>query len=515
MRPTEIFGQVKGLIRDVAIDNMPEGFVYDMTDFIPNRKGSRVDIRGNWSFLGPAFPGNVWGGRDCRFDPTVLTPSDRLLVSAGGQIHDVNHDSGAHTVVPGVGGPATMIQNAEKLRDKVYFMDGAGLTVPTAVYPSGGALVAVSLPASAPKSKVGIVYKDRLVLAEGARARFSPLSTTGVAPNNGPLAPWDSTSYVDTSETIQGFAAMQGQILVFHTAMVERIRGNIAPATNVNGNMFVDTLSDQVGCTLPGTIVPWRENVIFADERGVYLTDGTSVKSLTEQGGVSDFWREAYRYRFQGASINCSVYLDYLLISILTTAAAKPFFVCCDLNERTWFRFNNFAASCQIPGEGSREEVYTGMYVDNKLAIVSSMFGEPYVGVNPPPNLTDGNGLLVLPSITTGFKKLGEEGLERLREVHVSYHHQSYVSPSSPNSVKVEYRISPPTPLEFDIVDIGDWQIAGNLPSTDVYTRKKLPIGKRAYGVMVRITALNGSRVSRLFSIGVKTQAQDRGKVTS
>ena len=512
MKPVEIFGQIKGMIRDVAVDEMPDGFVYDMTDFIPNRKGSRVDVRGNWSFLGPSFGSRIWGGRDCRFNSPI---GDRLLVAAGSEIHDVNHDTGAHTIVPG-GGPAEMVQNAEKLNDKAYFFDSTGAKTPTAVYDAGaGTLVTKQIPASAPKSAVGCVYKDRLVLAEGSTVRFSPLPKAGVAPDNGPLAEWDDSSEWPTSDTIQGFAPMQGQILIFHTSMIERLRGTIAPATNVDGNLSLDTLSDQVGCTIPSTIVPWRENVIFADERGVYLTDGTSIKSLTEQGGVSDFWREAYRYRAAGPSINCSVYLDYLLVSILTTTSAQPFFVICDLNERAWFRFTNFAPSCQIPGEGTREEIYCGIQVDNRMSILSTMFGEPYVGAIPAPDFVDGNGQDVKGSITTGFKKLNNEGMTRLRAIHTSYHHQSYITPDNVDGVKVEYRLSPPTALEFDVPSIAEWQTAGHLPNNDEYARKKLPIGKRGYGLMVRISGISGSRVSRIFSIAVNAGAQDRGKVTS
>jgi hypothetical protein len=410
-----------------------------------------------------------------------------------------------------------MIQNGEKLRDRAYFFDSTGASVPTCVYSTGSALAVKQLPASAPKSKVGCVYKDRLVLADGDIVRFSPLEDpdTQTAPDLGPLAEWDPSSEWPSSETIQGFAPMQGQILIFHTSMIERLRGTTPPADKVNGNLSMDTLSDQVGCTMPSTIVPWRENVVFADERGVYLTDGTSIKSLTEQGGVSDFWREAYRYRAAGPSINCSVYLDYLLVSILTTTSAQPFFVICDLNERAWFRFTNFAPSCQIPGEGTREEIYCGIYTDNKMSILSTMFGEPYVGTIPAPDLVDGNGGSVKGSITTGFKKLKEEGMVRIRAIHTSYHHQSYATPSNVNGVKIEYRLSPPTPLEFDIPSIGDWHDAGTLPNTNEYARKKLPVGKRAYGLMVRVTGLSGSRVSRIFSIGVNAYSQDRGKVTS
>ena len=109
---------------------------------------------------------------------------------------------------------------------------------------------------------------------------------------------------------------MASQILVFHPAMIERIRGTLPPETNVDTDMFVETLTDQVGCIHPHTIVPWRENIIFADERGVFMTDGSTVRNLTELGGMGDFWRQAYGHRIAGnISVCCGTFLDYLIVT--------------------------------------------------------------------------------------------------------------------------------------------------------------------------------------------------------
>ena len=51
-QPTEIFGTVKGMTRDFAVDNLPEGYLWNLVDGIPNRKGARVDIRGGWAYHG-------------------------------------------------------------------------------------------------------------------------------------------------------------------------------------------------------------------------------------------------------------------------------------------------------------------------------------------------------------------------------------------------------------------------------------------------------------------------------
>jgi len=56
---------------------------------------------------------------------------------------------------------------------------------------------------------------------------------------------------------------------------------------------------------------------------------------------------------------------------------------------------------------------------------------------------------------------------------------------------------------------------AGKLPDVIEYSRKKLPVGKRGFGVMVRVTALTPSRIHRFYALGVQQTSQDRAKVTT
>jgi hypothetical protein len=124
----------------------------------------------------------------------------------------------------------------------------------------------------------------------------------------------------------------------------------------------------------------------------------------------------------------------------------------------------------------------------------------------------------VLSSFTTGFHRLDkEEGMTRAVRLFTSYHHESFTRGLSSNGVKVEYRTDPPTPEDIDLAtgSVTGWTEAGRLPDTRMYTRKKLPVGKRSYGLMVRVTAQTSSRIHRFFSLGVERTSQDRGKVTT
>jgi len=512
-QPVEIFKNVKGMTRDFAVDSLPGGYLWDLIDAIPNRKGARIEQRGAWEYFTATLGGTIQGGYHAAF-----AKGQKLLVVANSQIWDVNLSTGVATSVGA--GPATMVQNGVKLNDRVYFFDGAGLTVPKVVTYDGTTLTVANAHASAPKAKVGIAYKSRLVVAGDPAAPqkvfFSQLEEDG-----GPLAAWDSVSWIGTTNEVTGMAAMSGQILVYHPAAIERIRGSVPPALDVDTDMFVEPLTEQVGCTLPQTIAPWRENIVFADERGIFLTDGSTVRNLAELGGIGDFWRVIYGNRVSVNSVCGGTFLDYLMVTVNCTvppALDVNFTLVCDLNTRSWFRFTNYPATCYIPSESAMEQLWAGHLGTNKLVRTSRMYQDVVPPPVPLPDYVDGNGLAVQPSLTTGFERLSrDEGMQRLHHLFTSYHHESFTRPVTADGVKVEYRTDPPTPEDIDIAtgSVTGWTESGRLPDVQSYSRKKLPLGKRAFGVMVRLTDTKPSRITRVYAIGVQQTSQDRAKVTT
>lgn len=512
--PIEVLGNVKGMTRDFGIDSTPAGYLWDLVDAIPSRKGARVEQRGPWTYHGGADLGGwIWGGYYAAFNA-----GQKLMMVANSKIWDIDIVTGAATDAGA--GPATMLQNGVKLHDKVYFFDGAGASRPRMVT-HGSPVAVATLPASAPQAVVGIAYRNRLVVggdpAQPQRVSFSPILEDG-----GPNSTWDTAeAWIDTSNPVTGLVGMAGQMLVFHPAAIERIRGTVPPGVDVDDDMYVETLTDQVGCVLPQTIVPWRENVIFADERGVFITDGSTVRNLTELGGMGDFWRTIYENRAtSGPSVSCGTFLDYLMVTVLCVidSTLVPFTLVCDLNTRSWFRFTNHPATCYVPSESSSEEAYCGNRVTSTVMHTSTMFVDPLPLGSPPEDYIDGNALAVKATLSTGFERLSkEEGLKRLRNVHVSYHHESLENPSTDLGIRVDYRVDPPTLEEIDLLtgDVSGWTVSGYLPMVTGYSRKKLPIHKAGYGVMIRVSSTAPSRTWRLFSVGVESQAQDRGKVTA
>jgi hypothetical protein len=314
---------------------------------------------------------------------------------------------------------------------------------------------------------------------------------------------------------------MSAQILVFHDGSIERIRGSIPPATAIDSDMYVDTFSSQVGCSEPASVVPWQENICFANPLGVFLTDGSTIRSLTDQGGISDLWRQAYGLKKAGTQVHSTVFRDLLFVTILTTWGTstpdeqRPITLVCDLIDRTWMRFRNIHATAYIDTEIGTEEVWWGVDASvpslgsNQIAKLSPLlFGpteyDPELGIPAAPDAYDGNGLPVLGRLRTGWIKLGPEGVKRMRHIYLS--HLTQANPSNKADVyQIGYRLSPFPHL--------DSMALGNIPANPRYKRNRLRLDRRSYGVQIDVTQIAPVYVSRLYDIAVDMWPQDRAKL--
>lgn len=506
------------MARDFSLDGMPKGYVWDLVDWTPRRRSAKLEGRGPWRFFSPAsMAGVLWGGRHAPFENGT-----RLLVCGGGRIYDVDSATGVATDVGAMF--AAGRHNGVMLRDRVYFGDDSGAAVPKVVTMPATTPTVADLPASAPKAPLLGAYKDRLIaggaLGEPQRVYFSPTEKAGTAPNTGPLSAWDATSYVDSQLGLTAIWPMPNQILCFHDGSIEKIRGDIPPGALLESNMSIDPFSSQMGTRDPKSIVAWQENVIFAGPRGVYLTDGATIRNLSDQGGIGDVWRNIYALKRSGTQVCCSVFLDLLFVTVLTqwsVGASEeliPYTFVCDLNARSWWRYSNVDATCMIPSQVGSEEVWWGVdginnvptdrYRLSTLGPVMFGYGEILPTGGPFPDAVDGNARPVLPKITTGFNKLGPEGVKRLYWLHISHVTQTETIPAL-DALKVSYKVNPYPIAPFDVI--------GDLPPGARYTRHRVRVGRPAYGIMVKIEQIHPMHVTRLYDIEVVAGAQDRGKL--
>lgn len=535
-KPQSILGNVKGMARDFSMDAMPKGYVWDLVDYIPSQRGAQLEGRGPWSFLtSTPLSGPIWGGVDA-----VYKAGEKLLVAAGGKVYDQPRPDIGGSVAATEIGPlfASVLHNGKLYFNTVYWADAQGNSPPKSIdYSTASGFSIVTLGgANVPKPKIIDVWKGRILAAgdpaDPTHVRWSPVK-------GGPGSAWDVEATIDFPREVKALGPMANVCVVFHDGMTSRIKGgNLPPGTGITKQLgmdtTVDTFSTQYGCSDPASVVSWQENLIFANSHGVMLTDGSTIRSLTDQGGIGQVWRHLYGLKRTGTQVSCGIYLERLFVSVLTSwdttntgPEDRSFTFVCDLSSRTWYRLSNVNATCMIPSTTGMEQLWWGTdsyplslnpAYYNRLARIAPMY-TGLVDADPDfanPTLVDAvdeNQVPILPRITTGWESLGLEGQKRIRSVYVSHATQKQ-PPFSGNALKVGYRL---TPVVLDsFVDLGSLPppAVNGLPFSNLYDRKRLPIGRAGYGVQIHVEQVLPSHMSRLYDISIESHPIDQGRVS-
>jgi len=471
--------------RDQAREVLPPGYLWDVVDWVPQMIDSLLTSRGGW----------IWGsaaGASADFNSGILAPytsGEQNLGNAGGTLYGISNTPPYPLTNRGAV-PATVKQNPVMLFDQVVWLDGAGASTPTIVAPSGAPAPIAA--ANAPKATLGTIWGEYLVVANQPGHE----DTVYWAPPDDATQPWDPNAFWRTTGQVTGLAGLRTIILVFHASSIERLRGSRPPAGTDKGDMILEPLFQQVGTTEAKTIAYWQENVLFADEHGVHITDGAVLRNLIQQGSMATYWRGLYNHK---TSISATVFLDYYVVSIIRDDGLTDCLVC-DLNARQWFRFSNIAAVSMWASGGTvgMERFWGGIQGTDRLARFSSCFF-PIVSNTP---AQDANGVNVLPYLETGWYRLAPEGRKRIRFAYLSY--DARVSAASPDPLQLSYILGPADT---------NWMTAGTLPITSDYSRFRLPVGKAPYGIAFRLQQLQPTDVTRVSDLAVEVHPIDRGRV--
>jgi hypothetical protein len=525
------------MARDFSLDSMPKGYVWDLVDYIPSQRGAQLEGRGPWTFLTQnPLGGTIWGGCDA-----VYKAGERLLVHAGTTLYDQPRmPAGGGSVPANTVGPLfdSIKHNGRFFFDKVYFADAAGLANPKYVTFDGTTVAINSLTgANVPKAKLLAVWKGRL-LAAGDPAKPEYVQWAGIAANAyDPTKDWTAGATIGFGRSITALGPMANVCVVFHDGMTSRIKGGSIPPDGVltqrdGMDTTTDVFSDQFGCVDPASVVPWQENLIWACSHGVMLTDGSTIRCLTDQGGIGQVWRYLYGLKRSGTQVSCGIYLNKLFCSILTqwdnttVREARPYTFVCDLADRTWYRLTNMVGTCLIPSTTGAEQLWFGTdlasQIDpatgaaqpqfgNRLARISPVFSgltdmDPdFAGGGSFPDAQDDNQRPILPRITLPWMSLRGEGQKRMRSIYVSHATQKQTPPAG-DVLQVGYRLTP--------VILDSFVSAGGLPYSNLYDRKRLPVGRPGYGIQVHIEQVLPSHISRLYDVAIENWPVDGSRVT-
>jgi hypothetical protein len=466
--------------------------------------------RGAWRWGSNALGGDVETGILANF----IAGEQLLVQSADGRLSQVDPIG---LGVTDRGALPHGLQNPIQVFDATVWFDRDGLTVPQVVGSSGGP---TPIDASAPKCRYGTVWGG-YVMAANQPGHEDTLYFGPPGPKTS--GAWDTNAFQETDNAITGVAALRSIGLVFHAASVERLRGTSVPSTAAGdpGDLTLEPLFRRVGCTDARAIAYWNENVIFADEHGVHITDGAVVRNLVQQGSISSYWRPLYQNR---TSLAAAVFLDYYIISVVRSDGIADTLVC-DLNQRQWFRFSNIASIAMISSGGS-----TGME-----RFWGSMKGTQRLGRLGPcffPDLTQGllvddNGVPVMPEMQTPWYRLGPEGRKRIRFAYLSY--DARTSTTALDAHAAQWR----GPLEAEapeqtitnenapVLSLGyirspqdpSYVSIGQLPSTNGYTRFRLPVNQAPYGLAFQVKQTAQTAVLRVFDFALEAQGTERSRL--
>lgn len=366
------------MYQDAPRDQLPAGKLWNCVDFIPEYLGAPLRGRGpaNSYYTIPGV--TLWV--TALFSGVLGTGS----VNVAGLSDGNYYVSGNGTPL----GAGSMLQNP--------FLHRTGST-PLMVSPgttpkSYDGTTYQTLAGSPPAGIYGDVWNDHTLLANSAanpqRIWFSPVGDAA--------GTWDTTnSWLDTKAAITGVAAIRTGIMVFHQATTGLITGTTPPSATTIGDLTFRDPAFDVGCLGPQTIAKYNDTVIWADQRGIYQSDGNTIKDLTFAGGMSSYWRNIAPSKQQnvvsGTHSYCAagIIRDTYMISLssikITTnpVVVTSFdFLCYDLLRGFWYRMSNIPATCffRDPNMAPEELAWGDVHETGNVGMMSSVFNPAAAG---------------------------------------------------------------------------------------------------------------------------------------
>ncbi len=426
-----------GIVSDSPRHRIVYGGVYDIRDYLLDlpavarkRGGSAFQSSeigdGNIILVAvaaPEFPG----------DPRVV-----VVASAGADktLYDVTTDTAASGVALSTTQPT---ENPSFYVDRLILCDGTGdgagsyEPVKKAYLDSGTVAVDV-LGGGPPNCRYSCVHLGMLVLANGIvtedmavvehknRVWFAP---TGL--NTDIEDTWDiANAYENVPEAITGLASVNGVLLVFTRNATWRILGNNPPGSvgpsGPNDNMQVQPLG-AVGCIDARSIVQKDGAVYFANESGVYYTNGAGYQSITQKPdgqGIQQLWADAVSgfSPILGSVVCGGVWLNDNLFFTIRHADEDP-----QEGARYQFLYHGATGAWTTLSDGVTADMYATRFAPNgEIYAACGDAGDPVrllklSGLFKPTvdNMTDANGDTVEPTLTTRAFSLPAYGRRFIR----------------------------------------------------------------------------------------------------
>lgn len=469
-----LFKQIAGCWQDNGRADVPGGHLWDIIDYLLDHAGAPMRERGGWIFQNSdAFPNVPNGGVYAPF-----TQGKVLIVVNSNNVRRVAISS--VTASTNIGVCPVQAQNPLFWRDRVI-LPGDGNAAPQLVTQiTAGAFGLLLAHATAGKGRFGAIYKDRLVMG----GPIGNEQQVAFSKPGDPTIAWDALSVFNTSLPVKGLFPMRNQVIVFHDGSAESIIGTTPPdssATDPTGDMRIAPLYEKAGCYDARSIVGWRDRCIFADSRGIHITDGSSVDNMVEQAGMLTAWQRDFN--LTGQFVSAGVFRNYCLVTLRGIAGGPTTYVI-NLTTRKITRYSNIDAGFYASFSGTSESLFSSDSFTQKITDLTPIFA-------PNENLTqqDGNVNGPLATFETGWLKVQPwhrrfvvgEGFRRIIDLFLAYSCVIQGATSNTDVLTVAYLHSP-TDTTYEVL--------GTFKHAVEYMRNKLRIGRRLQGISIKVTAI-------------------------
>jgi hypothetical protein len=474
------------MVRDAPRTSIPANGVYDSADFLFHQPGIAIK-RGGTSYAGPAM-GATTSAKAVAY---AEFPAGSKLVGVGSDNALYSITSGTTTALGGSGVTSGIIDRP-KLRigggkNYLIFPSSDGTTAPI-VY--DGSAAPAALGGSPPAGKFIEIYKTRLVIGGKSgnenRLYFSPtpdISTT-----------WDTTnSWIDCDHAITGIAALHNALLIFSQGHTERIIGSTPPP---GSDMDRSPLGD-IGCTDARSIIVQEGNCLFANPRGVYLTNGAGFASLTTEGQIETYWQSLLvGYDPSTWVIAAGILRSFYFVTITDNNGTNVATLMCNVPRRAWWRLTNIKAQMFADAVGTSDELY---YADKGAGRVTKMSG---LFMPTSSNKNDADGTAVAPLLEFRAQGGGPD-MKAFGDCHLSYDMRDAATDNP--TMAVQYATG---------VEASTYRTASQSPlvETTDETRKRFSTGVDSQALSIKLTQTNASSKTEIYALEVDQRSYSVAK---
>jgi hypothetical protein len=494
-----------GYQSDSPRDSLPSGVAHRMFDFVPSLDVS-LDRRGGWEYASKdlnkvascsAISGLAWAPFSLGTSPSAPC---LIAVASNGEIFaDATGDTTGGTYIANstflgpmthspvfsvAGGSEYMVLPAPRGETR----DVGGITSNG----SGGYTLTHPIGSGAPQACVAATFGEFLLLANGYISGVNYPNRIWIS-GVGDATSWTATGsdFFDIPGEIVAMIQIRAGLIVFGYTNTWLITGDTPPA---GGNWDREIIMHGNGCMDARTVAVHQEYVIYANNTGVYKTDGIAPVDLTLEGGIKNRWRSLVSdfTPDEGWSASAGVYGNFYLIVIHDPNGNFVTCQVCDLTREVWFEFTNFPAAMfayRAAGPGtstksSSEELFFASLNEARVNAVSNCF----TAASNNPWDDDQND--IEPVLETPYWKPGGASKKQIKQGRFTYDLRMLDDRSDPY-FGFEYVTSPEDEAAYT-------PLTSTLPSTSAVSRRSAQIRQRALGLGLRITQHGRSTATRL-----------------